>query len=492
MIRLASSAFTFILLAAAAGGTDAQTVRGQLTDSIGRAPLRAAFVTLVDEQGIERARTITNESGEFTLSAPAGGSYRIRSKRIGFQPSFSPSLTLRAGETIFYHVFVDPIPVALQEVVVAGDRQCDVEGSSSVAALWAEVREALASVRWTRTAPGYWYEIRQFEREVFPPQYRQGRDSSWHDSGFAQVPFRSAPAEQLAANGFVVMDADSGWTYFAPDAEVLLSDPFLRTHCFETKVGRGETAGLVGLTFSPVLGARVPDIAGTLWVDRQNAELRHLEFQYVQLPRGLADPRVGGRLAFMRVPTGAWVVHEWVIRMPIITDTTTAPTQLIAFPRIVGLRERGGSAEQIKTSVGTLVFRSGSVDTIPPAARPVPALPVSPAVAAAADTSRPPRAPRTSDVLTEEEFAGSAIADAFRLVLHYRPQWLRSRGPLRVLDPNAGQAQVYVNNVRWGHVSLLRDITTHEVVEMRYLSASEATTRYGPNYAGGVIEVTTR
>jgi hypothetical protein len=482
----------------AAASAQAQSVRGQLTDSISRAPLRGAFITLLDAEGTERARTITNQAGEYILSAPTAGTYRLRSKRIGFHPYVSQSLTLRAGETISYHVVVDPIPIPLGHVVVAGERHCEVDGGASVAALWEEVREALAGVRWTRTAPGYWYEIRQFEREVFSAPYRTGLDSTWNDTGFAQVPFRSAPAELLAVRGFAVMDDDSGWTYFAPDAEVMLSDPFLRTHCFETKLGQGETAGLVGLMFSPVRGAKVPDIVGTLWVDRRSAELRHLEFQYVKLPRGLAHPRVGGHLAFMRVPTGAWVVHEWVIRMP-ITDTTMAPTEMIAFPRIVGLRERGGKAEQIKTSAGTLVFRSGSIDTIPPAVKPVPALPVSPTVAAAADTNRAPaRAPtppgtaRRSDVLTEDEFAGSAATDAYRLVQQYRPQWLRSRSPLTVLDPNAGQVQVFVNDVRWGHVSLLRDIRAQEVVEMRYLSAWEATSRYGTTHGGGVIAVQTR
>lgn len=489
-----------MLLVAAARSTQAQTVRGQLTDSISRAPLSGAFLTLVDEHGAERARAITNPAGEFVLTAPAAGTYRIRSKRIGFRPYVSAALTLRAGETRTYHPAVDPIPVPLQQVVVAGERQCDIEAGASVAALWDEVREALAALVWTRRAPGYWYQIAQFERDVFLQEYRKGLDSTWLTVGFYEAPFRSAPAEQLAADGFVVVD-ESGWTYYEPDADVLLSPPFLRTHCFETKIGRDATAGLVGLAFSPARGRHKPDISGTLWLDRQTAELSHLEFKYVKLPQGVIDPRAGGRVSFLRVPTGAWVVRDWLIRMPLAVISKTATGQL-GFPRAIGFRERGGAAQQIKTSAGTLVFRAESVDTIPPVAMlpppppppPPPPAAAIPAVAAAAETNliRPVPPPRSGNVLTADEVAGSPAPDAYGLVLQYRPHWLRSRGRVSINLTSAGDLLVYVNSTRWGDVSRLRDIPAGDVVEMRYLSGPDATMRYGLNHAGGAIEVITR
>ncbi len=299
----------------------AQSVRGQLTDSVSRAPLPGAFLTLVDEQGVERARVITNRAGEFLLTAPAPGTYQLRSKRIGFRPYLSPALTLRAGEATAYNAAIDPIPIALEEVVVAGERQCDIDSGASVAALWDEAREALAAVSWTSRVPGYWYEIVQYQRALNAGGNRQGggggsNDSTWHEVGYQRVPFKSAPAEQLAAQGYVVVEAD-GWTYYEPDADVLLSDPFLHTHCFETRIGRGETDGLVGLAFSPARGRKLPDITGTLWIDRRTAELRHLEFSYTRLPERVVEPRAGGRVDFQRMPSGVWIVKEWVIRMPI-------------------------------------------------------------------------------------------------------------------------------------------------------------------------------
>lgn len=131
-----------------------QTVRGQLVDSINRAPLPGAFLTLVDDAGAEHSRAITDAAGQFVLTAPADGSYRLRSKRIGFRPYLSPALALRRDATITYNAAINPIPIELAKVVVDGDRQCDVNAGASVAALWQEVREALAAVAWTSRAPG--------------------------------------------------------------------------------------------------------------------------------------------------------------------------------------------------------------------------------------------------------------------------------------------------------------------------------------------------
>ncbi|HEV8509251.1 MAG TPA: carboxypeptidase-like regulatory domain-containing protein [Gemmatimonadales bacterium] len=339
----------------------AQTVRGQLVDSISRSPLYGAFLTLIDHQGVERARAITDQAGRYVLIAPTTGVYRVRSKRIGFRPYLSAPLTLRAGESLTFNAAIDPIPIALEQVVVAGERQCDIEAGASVAALWEEVREALAAVAWSARSPGYWYDITNFQRELTPGGRRQGEDSTWTETSYQPVPFRSVPAESLEIEGFVVVE-EAGWTYHGPDADVLLSEPFLRTHCFETRIGRGETQGLVGLAFSPARGRKLPDVAGTLWVDRQTAELRHLDFHFTNLPQRVVEPRAGGHIEFMRLPTGAWIVREWRLLMP-LAAIRRAPNIAEPMPEVVALRESGARADQIKTSTGTVVYRSAYAES---------------------------------------------------------------------------------------------------------------------------------
>ena len=514
MNRFVTAAALFLL--AFARNAEAQAVHGQLTDSVTRSPIVGAFLTLVDAQGAERARAITDAAGQFTITAPSAGSYRIRSKRIGFKPFVSTPLALRVGETLSFSAAIDPIPVALEEVVVAGDRQCDVESGegASVAALWEEVQEALAAVAWTSREPGYWYQVTQFEREQFSQSQRRGIDTSWINAGFYEVPFRSVPAEQLEREGFVLIDQE-GWTYHEPDADVLLSTSFLRTHCFESKVGKGDTEGLVGLGFQPARGRRLPDVTGTLWIDRHSAELRHLEFRYVRLPQGLSAPNAGGRVEFMRVPTGAWMVRDWIIRMPIVEQGRT-PTYGSSFPQTVGYRERGGSAIEIKTRSGAPLYRSAAADSIqalalapapppPPLRLPPPPAQASPAtvtttpvVATGGDPTRPASAKRSRDVLLPEEFAGTSARDAYGIVQQYRSAWLRTRTAtsFQLQDSTSGQraggVQVYVNGMRWGEVERLREIPLVEIVEIRYRSGSEATMLYGTNNSGGVIEVLTR
>ena len=475
----------------------AQTIRGQFVDSVTRAPLSGAFLTLVDSGGSERARAITDVAGQFTLTAPEPGTYRLRSKRIGFRPYFSLALALHSGETTTYNAAVDPIPIALREVVVTGERQCDVEADASVATLWEEAREALAAVAWTSRSPGYWYQLRRFNREVDPRGKRRRPDSTWIQIGFQQIAFRSAPATELAAHGYVVVEDDGSWTYQAPDADVLLSDPFLRTHCFEARGGKGETAGLVGLAFTPARDRTLPDVAGTLWLDQQTSELRHLEFSYTSLPQQVNEPRAGGRVAFMRVPTGAWIVRDWVIRMPLATLRRTLAREPV--PVVVGFLEQGGSALEIKTQRGTVVYRAdGSADTLAlaaaPPAPPAPPAPVAPppVVAVVPDTGRRHQTVRDPNVLTEDEFRGSTPTDALGLVQHYRPNWLHYRGPVSILNTEAGILQVYVDGSHLGDWNRLHEIPARDIEVMRFFSGPDATLRHGVGNAGGAIEIQTR
>ena len=506
----------------------AQTVRGLLTDSLTSSPIPGAFVTMIDEHGSELARTITNGSGEFVLTATTPGTYRLRSKRIGFRPYVSAPLTLRAGETVSFQAVVHPIPVALASVVVEGDRQCDVAGGASVAAMWDEVREALTAVVWTSRLPNYWYDIGHFQRELSPSGRRKGTDSTWRDVGYRLVPFRSAPPEELEANGFVVPigeNQNEGYTYWAPDAEVLVSNPFLRTHCFETKDGHGETSQLIGLAFTPAKGRDKPDVAGTLWIDRKTAELRLLEFTYKNLPEDLIAPRAGGTVEFLRLPSGTWIVHNWAIRMPLAV-MKQRPMGMGTEPEVVGFRETGGAAVEIKTRGGTVVFRSDSLAAalatvtatsaamasaaIDPAPQLAPATMSPGAPGNGADTGLPAGAvipagvgagagagagahspSHNSNLITQADVQSSTATDAYSIVQELRPMWLRNRGTISIHDPSSGNVQVYLNGNQFGEPTSLREIVKQDIREIRFYSGSEAQMKFGAGHEGGVIDVRT-
>ncbi len=86
-----------------------------------------------------------------------------------------------------------------------------------------------------------------------------------------------------------------------------------------------------------------------------------------------------------------------------------------------------------------------------------------------------------------ERFAGLS---AWRAVETLNPRWLRSRSVGVNYGPS--YARVVVDGTVRRSLNELYRMSTDNIETMRFLSASDATTKYGTGYAGGVIEVTTR
>ena len=112
---------------------------------------------------------------------------------------------------------------------------------------------------------------------------------------------------------------------------------------------------------------------------------------------------------------------------------------------------------------------------------------------APAVTARPGGNP---SVITTEQIANSSAANAYDLIHGIRPIWLRSRGQ-NTLDPSqltstSTYAAVFVDGQRYGDINSLRSMSVYEIRQIRFLSGSDATTKYGTGYPAGVIEVITR
>jgi len=105
-----------------------------------------------------------------------------------------------------------------------------------------------------------------------------------------------------------------------------------------------------------------------------------------------------------------------------------------------------------------------------------------------------PRAPtRQQDVITEGEIASRAAeaSNALQVVQKLRPQMLRGRGRFSPADSTdaATLPRVVVDDVAYGAVENLANLNATAVREIRFLSAADATTRFGTGYPGGVILV---
>ncbi len=104
-------------------------------------------------------------------------------------------------------------------------------------------------------------------------------------------------------------------------------------------------------------------------------------------------------------------------------------------------------------------------------------------------SSGPPgqsRPRRSSNLITAEELSELSVSTAYEAVRRLRPGWLQGRG-------RSGLPVVYRTNTRWGdNPNSLESIQIDTINEMRFLSASDATTRYGTGFTRGAILVVTR
>jgi Carboxypeptidase regulatory-like domain len=329
----------------------AQVVELKLLDEASRAPIAGAIVRLLrDNTAIGQG--LTNALGRIVFRAPAPGNYRIKADRIGFSGLLTEPIALAGGETVRRELLMPSTPRLLPTIEVRGKSACDPRGEEGTlaAALWEEIRKALTANVITQRQGAVTLHVRKFHRDV-SLSGKPIREWVYGSDLVRGQPFVSMPAATLAKAGFVEQLEGDSVGYAAPDAALLLSDEFVATHCFRPV---NVTEKIVGLAFEPVKDRRVVDVRGTLWVDRASSELQFLEYIYSIVPEELKKADLGGRVEFHRLPTGAWIVSYWHIRMPTLRASEVrglgnVPTKVI---RLVGLIETGGRAEIASDALG--------------------------------------------------------------------------------------------------------------------------------------------
>jgi hypothetical protein len=112
-------------------------------------------------------------------------------------------------------------------------------------------------------------------------------------------------------------------------------------------------------------------------------------------------------------------------------------------------------------------------------------------LAACALSSAPAGPSRSSGPLGAEEISSVPVSTAYEAIQTLRPQWLRRRGAISLMDPNANYPTVIIDNIKRGELDVLKNTRAEVVTEIRYVNARDATTRYGTGFRGGAIEVTT-
>ena len=340
----------------------AQVLSGQVVDSVSGAPAGASFVVLIDAHDQEVARALTTSAGEFLLRAPVPGIYRLRSERIGYRVTVSPPVELGRNDTLQYTFQILPIPVKLAAVEVAGRPVCREDSARAAASIvvWEEIRKALAATAWDAMQQLVRYRKYSYERELTPNRRRVTREQGRVAEGVAGQPYQSLPSSQLADEGYVVTASDDTTRYALPDAQVLLSDAFLRTHCFHAVRDRATRPDDVGLAFRPIPDRDVADVRGVMWLDEATGDLKTLEVVYTLLPGGFEDDRAGGTVDFLRLPSGAWIVQRWEVRTPVTRVVQRDPELRVrgfrTDAKVVAWRDVGGEVLEIRMANGGTLY----------------------------------------------------------------------------------------------------------------------------------------
>jgi hypothetical protein len=337
------AALALLLVARAALG---QTVKGTVV--AGDRPVSGVVVLLVDPSAKEVGRALTNERGEYRLTAPRPGSYRVRTMRIGFQSLSTPFFLIGADAEVERRLAVSEVAFALDTVRAVGRNQCKViaaDSSSVVAAVWDQVRNALLATRLSlgdrtilATTVGYMQMLEIVRRRV-------GEQQSNIRSDFLRQPWRSMPPEALHRSGYVATEAGDVRTYNAPGIDALLSDEFAGDHCL--KIADKSDRERFGIAFEPTPDrGKIPEIRGQIWLDRATSELRSLEYRYVNVSKD-EERDAGGEMSFVRMKNGMWAISTWKIRMP-----TMVLVPVYENMRVVGQDQR---VDSIKVEGGELV-----------------------------------------------------------------------------------------------------------------------------------------
>jgi hypothetical protein len=334
-----------------------------------------ALILVVDANGRTVARTASRDLGEYSVSA-APGTYRVQVLQIGWRPTLVGPFTLVGGGITRANIDATGTRILLDPIIVTDRSDCRVRPDSAAAAfiVWDEARKALIAASLTSAEP-LTMTLKRTEQELDRDGGRVNWDSTSIRSGLTLRPFASLPPERLARDGYMTADAQANKTYWGPDADVLLSESFVSSHCI--RIVRppqvGDSARLVGVGFSPSTKRKdIVEIEGVLWLDRASAELRGMDYHYVNTSKTVEKAEPGGHLVFLRLSSGRWIVEQWVIRVPstatrvIRGDAPTFPgAQRVDLQReeLANIRVTSGQVAEIRRG-NDVLWERGRVSVI--------------------------------------------------------------------------------------------------------------------------------
>jgi hypothetical protein len=337
------------------GSAKAQRITGRVRESSTDRPVAGAVVSLLDSTGHTISRTITDRQGQYVFST-APPVVQLRAIRIGYRPV---TVRLSSGNRdTAITVTMDRLPVQLEAVRVSSDATCDASDDTRAALdLWDQARSGLLTAIVARDAKPAHASTLIYERRYDVRGGRITHQRSTMTTGMSSRPFVARPATTLAQQGYRTMSGDQQ-VYFAPDADVLLDDSFLMSHCFGIRVRDHDHPGQVGMTFEPRardVRDSIVDVRGILWLDPAGPALVALEYRYTGVHPLAAQAGAGGRVHFQSMANGVTFVDEWSITLPVVKNLGSRRLADTPYtPTLVDVGESGGFVTAARWDDSTL------------------------------------------------------------------------------------------------------------------------------------------
>jgi hypothetical protein len=318
----------------------AQDVLIEVVELTNGKPIVGANVSLVDEHGMGLAGNFSDQGGHAVLRAPTPGLYSVRADKVGYDSWSSVQLHVLASQI---HVRVGMAVTRNPQLVIPrSEAACQSLSPVGTPAgdLWVEIKKALTASALTEAQGLVPLDVDLYERSL--------------DRNLEVVGQRTEQRTRIARRPAVGISWDQvdstrrsavtgGEVYRAPDAATLISEDFVKSHCYAAIRGYGAETGLSGLEFKPAKIGSLPELTGILWLDPKTNALRALNFDYVNLPIPLRVARTTGRVEYQQLPSGHWIVPRWYIRMPRVA-------QMASSDSLLGYQEVGGTSRPTGTA----------------------------------------------------------------------------------------------------------------------------------------------
>lgn len=360
-----AAVFAMTVAPMGATSTQAQILRGVVVEVASQQPVPAVLLSLIDNDDRVMQRFMVGPDGEFRFILATPGTYSLLAERLGMATRTVEGLTVAPSDTVSVRISLEHRPIALEGIEASGDRRCELAADigEQTHRVWDAARKTLDAARFTESAGTYRYDLDRYSRILDSRTLRIRNETRTARRTNSRRPIESLPVEFLLEEGWAT-SSSAGSHYFAPDAHALLSDEFLANYCFQLGARDESPPDLVGLGFRPV---QTPDgrtdIEGVLWLSRETGALQWLDYTYLNLPGAASRYRgdhAGGRVEFHGLPDGTWIVSNWYIRMPLLSQQRNRGFQRVA-GWVNGIAEDGGGVVRaISTATGRTAYADAS------------------------------------------------------------------------------------------------------------------------------------